>query len=143
MKRVLLVAVLILSGCARPDFVDTAGNGYRLADFQGEWLIVNYWATWCAPCIQEIPELIALGEAHDDIHVFGVNYDEPEGAEIQQQIEKMKITFPVIATDPYLLLGVERPEVLPTTLIIGPDGQLRDSLIGPQTIESLLAAMER
>ena len=138
-----LVLVLLSACSSAPDFRDTNGRNYRLGDFRGEWLVINYWATWCAPCIAEIPELIVLDQDHDDIHVFGVNFDQPEGDEVQAQIERMKITFPVIAPDPYQLFGIDRPEVLPTTLVIGPDGTLRATLVGPQTEHSLLAAMDR
>lgn len=133
---------VLLTGCSQPpDFHDTRGNGYRFDDYQGQWLVINYWATWCAPCIKEIPELIALGENHDNITVLGVNYDQPEPEEMARQIQKMKITFPVIAGDPYQRFGIDKPEVLPTTLIVSPDGTLKDVLIGPQTESTLLSAM--
>ena len=143
MKRCmsLMLMLALLAGCAKPDFSDTSGQGYRLSSFEGSWLVINYWATWCAPCIKEIPELIALDENHEDIRVFGVNFDAPPPAEMAAQIEKMKITFPVLAEDPYLRLGVEKPTVLPTTVIVGPDGQVASVLVGPQTEESLLAAI--
>lgn len=136
----LLTTMLLLAGCSAPEFTDTDGVGYRLKDYDGEYLVINYWATWCAPCIKEIPELIALRENHPDVDVLGVNYDLPEPEEMQRQIEKMKITFPVLSADPYLLLGIEKPEVLPTTVIRDPEGQLT-TLIGPQSEASLLAAM--
>ncbi len=120
------------------DFYDTNGNGYDYDDFHGQWLVVNYWATWCAPCIKEIPELIHLGEQHDDITVLGVNFDAPEPEEMAKQIEKMKITFPVYAEDPTMALGIDMPQVLPTTVLINPEGEVTDVLIGPQTEDSLL-----
>lgn len=144
MKKLCTLALmmLVLSGCTQPpDFEDTAGNGIRFADYEGQWLVINYWATWCAPCIKEIPELIALGENHDNITVMGVNFDQPEPEEAARQIRKMKITFPVIAGDPYLHFGVDKPQVLPTTLLIGPDGTVKEVLIGPQTEDTLLSEM--
>lgn len=141
MKQLLLLTLLLLAGCAQPDFVDTRGNGYRYADYQGKTMVINYWATWCAPCIKEIPELIALDESHEDIVVFGVNFDAPPPEEAAAQIERMKITFPVYAEDPYPELGFDQPQVLPTTIIIGPDGEIRSTLVGPQTEETLLEAI--
>lgn len=142
MKTVLLglVSLMFLIGCSPAEFRDTQGQGYRLADFNGGYLVVNYWATWCAPCIKEIPELIALGENHEDIEVIGVNFDMPEPEEMERQIAQMKITFPVLVDDPYLLLGIDKPQVLPTTVIRGPTGDIK-TLIGPQTEATLLAAM--
>lgn len=141
MKRTLVIAALamLLTACAKPvDFNDTNGNGYRFADMQGSWIVINYWAEWCAPCVKEIPELAALGDNHPDIEVFGVNYDQPDPETMARQIEKLKVTFPVIDHDPYQRFGIEKPEVLPTTLIITPEGDLRDVLVGPQTEASLL-----
>lgn len=138
MKKVVLVVVFLLAGCSQPDFVDTKGNAYRYDEFLGKYLVINYWATWCAPCIKEIPELIALGENHEDIVVLGVNFDAPPPEEAARQIEKMKITFPVYAEDPYQVLGIEQPQVLPTTIIVGPDGIVKNTLVGPQTEDSLL-----
>lgn len=138
MKLIVLLGVLLLAGCTQPDFRDTQGNGYRYDDFRGKTLVINYWATWCAPCIKEIPELIALGENHEDIVVLGVNFDAPPADEALRQIEKMKITFPVYAEDPYPVLGYDQPQVLPTTVIIGPDGQIVSTLVGPQTEATLL-----
>lgn len=129
----------MLVACSEPDFRDTSGEPYRYEDLQGSWLVINYWAEWCAPCVKEIPELAALGDNHEDIRVFGVNYDQPDAATMADQIEKLKVTFPVYSIDPYTRFGIEKPEVLPTTLIITPEGDLRDVLVGPQTEASLLA----
>lgn len=143
MRSIFWIMLLVLVGCSRPDFTDTDGVGYREADLEGQWQVINYWATWCAPCIKEIPELIALDENHNDITVFGVNFDAPDPPEMAEQIARMKITFPVLKDDPYLRLGIDRPEVLPTTIIVSPGGEVVAVLIGPQTEASLLAAMGR
>jgi len=138
----VVVSLVVLCACSQAvDFVDTDGNSYRYSDIQGKWQVINYWATWCAPCIREIPELIRLDENNDDVVVFGVNFDSPEGEEIERQIEKMGITFPIYQKDPYVRLGILMPEVLPTTVLIDPEGKISDVLVGPQTEESLLSAM--
>lgn len=141
MKRLIVVLLIGLTACSPADFHDTEGQAYRYADFDGKWLVINYWATWCAPCIKEIPELIRLNDQHDNIVVFGVNYDEPGPEEMADAIAKMKITFPVYQTDPYRQFGIERPAVLPTTVIVDPRGELTEVLVGPQTEASLLAVM--
>ena len=73
--------------------------------------------------------------------VVGVNFDGVEGDELQQLIAKMDIRFPVALDDPQLIWAYDKPQVLPMTVIIGPDGDLRGQLQGPQTLDSLMAAM--
>lgn len=140
---ILMMVVMMVPACDEPDFHDAAGNGHRFEELRGKWLFVNYWATWCAPCIKEIPEFNELMEAHgEELVVYGVNYDEPAGEEMARQIRKMKIEFPVFSKDPADKLGIERPEVLPTTFVFSPDGEHVETLVGPQTRETLLAVME-
>ncbi len=145
--RIMWVVLMLLAGCAKPDsfdpdFYDTNASPYSYQDFKGKWLVINYWATWCAPCIKEIPELIELDENNLDVAVLGVNFDAPTGDDVKRDIDKMKITFPVMQKSPHEYFGIELPEVLPTTLLVSPEGILETILIGPQTQESLLAAMD-
>lgn len=142
LRALVVVSMFVLCACNKPqDFMDTDGNGYRYSDLQGKWQVINYWATWCAPCIKEIPELTMLDENNANVAVFGVNFDAPEGDEIAKQIEKMGITFPVYQEDPHVRLGIQMPEVLPTTVLIDPRGKVAEVLVGPQTEASLLSAM--
>jgi thiol-disulfide isomerase/thioredoxin len=105
---------------------------------QGHWRIVNYWAVWCGPCREEIPELNRLHQ-ETDLVVFAVNYDGKQGEELASQGAAMNIGFTMLAQDPGPALGVERPSVLPTTLLVNPAGKVTDTLVGPQTEETLLA----
>ncbi|MEX2488981.1 MAG: TlpA disulfide reductase family protein [Pseudomonadales bacterium] len=143
-RCIVLIAIAgLLAGCEGPDSSDTAGAGHRLEEFQGKWLFINYWATWCAPCVHEIPELNKLSEEHaDELAVYGVNFDGPTGEERHRQIEKMNIEFPVFREDPYERFGYERPQVLPSTFVFSPEGEHVETLIGAQTEESLLAVMD-
>jgi len=76
------------------------------------------------------------------VAVLGVNFDGASGEALQQQIDALGIRFPVLATDPAAALGFDRPMVLPTTYVLGPQGRLRETLVGPQTLASLTAALE-
>lgn len=140
---IVWVLVLLASGCQKPpDFIDARGNGHRLSDYQGKWVLVNYWATWCGPCIKEIPELNQLAETHAKrLVILGVDYDLPKGEELRDQVRAMKIQYPVIAGDPKELLGITEPDVLPTTFVFAPGMKLKATLVGPQTEASILAAM--
>ncbi len=137
MKAWLALGLMVaLSGCGPGQGPQ---GGLSLEQLRGQWVVINYWAIWCKPCIQEIPELNALDEL-PGVTVLGVNYDGVAGQEREQQILQLGIAFDVLANDPAGELGITRPVVLPTTLIIDPAGELRDTLVGPQTFESLAAA---
>lgn len=108
-------------------------------DSTGDWTFVNYWAEWCKPCIKEIPELNLL-HLRAGVRVLGVNYDGAVGTELQTQLDRLGVAFPTLDADPAARYGTARPQVLPTTLVIDPQGKLREILVGPQTEASLLAA---
>ena len=136
----LILACVVLVGCERPVFEVVGGSGLSEADLKDRWLVINYWATWCGPCITEIPE---FNEIHhnprSDLIVLGVNFDGPTERSTQQaDLEKMKIEFPVVIQDPAARFGYEVPSVLPTTVIVRPDGSIAAQLVGPQTKASVM-----
>ena len=136
MKRVILVIVLTLVGaCSR------APDDSGLAAHHGQWVLVNYWAKWCKPCIKEIPELNELDHSRDDVTVLGVNYDGLTGQELEAQLTELGVEFTTLTQDPALELGVARPVVLPTTFLLNPKGELVATLLGPQTLQSLSEAI--
>ena len=145
MKKAILAVLIAVGACgcgAQPSLRFADGSTQCLDAWQGRWLVINYWAEWCAPCWAEVGELNALNEEKTlSAAVVGVNFDGVEGEELQQLIAKMDIRFPVAVDDPQPIWGYDRPQVLPMTVIIGPDGDLRGQLQGPQTLDSLLAAM--
>jgi thiol-disulfide isomerase/thioredoxin len=133
----ILALMLMLGGCS-----DSAQQLPTpvIADLRGQWVVVNYWAKWCKPCIAEIPELNRLNREFAAVTVLGVNYDGESGEELSTQIRDLGVDFAMLAQDPAPELGTPRPMVLPTTLILDPAGQLTQTLIGPQTLESLAEA---
>ena len=141
MKRCFLIlAWVVLVGCERPVFEVVGGSGFSDSDLKDRWLVINYWATWCGPCITEIPE---FNEIHHNprsgLIVLGVNFDAPSERSTQQaDLEKMKIEFPVVIQDPAVRFGYEVPSVLPTTVIVRPDGTIAAQLVGPQTKASVM-----
>ena len=105
-----------------------------------KWIVINYWATWCGPCREEIPELNRLSrEQPESLKVFGVNFEPVSADEMEENIKEMGILFPVFPEDPYEQLGYERPLVLPTTIVISPEGSIHAELVGPQTRDSIIA----
>ena len=136
----LTYLILILSSCSEPDYRLVDGSSGKLDDFLGRWLIVNYLADWCPPCIKEMPELENFYNDNEDrALVLTYNFDRLEGEELQSQIIRFGVNVPSILTDPGILFGWEAPPSLPATYIINPEGILIHTLIGPQTQESLEA----
>lgn len=132
----------LLSACGQPDYTTLDGESGRFDDWRGRWVLINYWAEWCKPCIEEIPELNHFGQAHSDVaQVFGVNFDAGAIERQQQQAQTLQIGFPVLSQDPAAALGWPRPNALPTTIVIDPEGKVRAQLRGPQTLADLRAAI--
>ena len=146
MIKQLLLASLLILGCA-PDDSQNAAQVYSLTDGSridlmapGKLVIINYWATWCAPCRREVPELNKLLQEYgDSLYIVGVNFDGSQGDSLQAEIAKLGIEFPNLLRDPRQLWGLDAVEVLPETLVIGGNGQLLHRLVGPQDKASLEA----
>lgn len=142
----LLFVCLYFAGCSSEPYLrDTQNNRLTLASLYGQWVLINYWAIWCKPCIEEIQELNQIDAERQDIAVLGFNFDQPEIVELTRQVKTLDIRFRVMLDNPATLLPVDRllPAVLPTTLILNPQGELVKSLFGPQTKEGLAAEIER
>jgi thiol-disulfide isomerase/thioredoxin len=138
---VLLGMALILGGCGEHLGVDQHGRKVAVADQEGQWLVINYWAQWCAPCRSEIPELNGLEQRFADgsVRVLGVNFDGLQGEKLSQASEEMGIRFSVLAEDPAARLGLPATAVLPVTYIVDERGRLRERLLGEQTADALVA----
>jgi thiol-disulfide isomerase/thioredoxin len=127
-----------------PDDYDSAGLGLSYEEFKGRYLLINYWAEWCGPCLEEIPELNKLAEEHSQmISVIGVNYDGLSAEELLSQQQSLGINFRVVQTDPAARLNYELPEVLPTSYLFDTQQNLVATLVGPQTSESILELVEK
>ncbi len=145
LRQLVMMAMLaaLAGGCVEDEVLLADGRGTSFAHWEGRWLLINYWAEWCAPCRKEIPELNELHaeRARTGVAVVGVNYDGVSGTDLTTLIDEMGIEFPVLAADPRLRWAQDPPPVLPTTLVIDPRGELHDVLVGPQTHESLLGSI--
>ena len=106
-----------------------------------QWNVVNYWAIWCKPCREEIPELNQLNQI-ENVVVLGVNFDGKVGEALISDAVDLGITFDII-DDPAAYLNISRPPVLPTTLVLSPEGTLVATLVGPQTAESIMAHIDQ
>lgn len=144
-KYVMVVCVLLLSACDQVEPLGVDQHGVKIAEstVAGQWLVINYWAVWCAPCRKEVPELNALQTQlqGQGVQVFGVNYDDLQGAELLEDSQLLGIEFPVLAHDPAERFDLTRAAGLPATYIIDPQGKVVEELKGEQTQGSIMAVL--
>jgi len=115
------------------------GKPYDLASQRGKWVIVNFWATWCVPCIKEMPDISRFAAAHKDkVSAIGLAYEDSEKADIQAFLVKHPVSYPVAqVTLDKPLADFDEPRGLPTTWLISPDGKVAKRFVGPVTEASL------
>jgi thiol-disulfide isomerase/thioredoxin len=122
------------------------GEALSLSEFRGQWVVLNYWATWCAPCRKEIPELSELHQQRDDVTVLGIAYEDVDAAMFEEFLQEFHVTYPILVADVYQPpepFGA--PRVLPTTIILNPEGLSVKAFLGPvsrQDIESFIDATQ-
>ncbi|QOW24989.1 TlpA disulfide reductase family protein [Lysobacter sp. H23M47] len=120
------------------------GSEYDLAAHRGNWVLVNFWATWCNPCLKEMPELSALAAMREDIEVVGLAYEAIQPAEMKAFLLKHPVTYPIAILDTANPpADFDEPRGLPMTWLIAPDGRVERKMMGPVTaaeIEEMIAA---
>lgn len=134
---------LFIGACSKQEIHDVHGDVVELSNFEGKWLVINYWADWCPPCLEEIPELNAFNKIHKELDavVIGVHFDLPPQDQLENLVEKLDIKYLTVIEDIGLSYKVPVPEVLPVTYITNLDGTKHTILIRPQTKASLEAAI--
>jgi thiol-disulfide isomerase/thioredoxin len=110
------------------------GAPISLSEFRGQWVVLNYWATWCAPCRKEIPELSELHQQREDITVLGIAYEDVDAEMFEQFLQEFFVSYPILVADVYQPpQPFGAPRVLPTTIILNPSGRSVKAFLGPVT----------
>lgn len=118
------------------------GPVYDLATHRGKWVVVNFWATWCGPCLKEMPELSALDAMHEHIEVIGLAYEEIDVKAMRDFLSQRPVVYPIaivdVANPP---ADFATPRGLPMTYLIAPDGKVAKQFLGPVTAVEIEAAI--
>ena len=144
MKRILLTLILLIilpNAVLAVDMplTDINGNEVNLQSYQGQWVVVNYWATWCPPCIVEMPELQAFHDEHADKNalVLGINTELIGKQQLAEFLEDYFITYPVFVSKPIQQSELGLIPGLPTTFLVSPSGEVVARQVGPVTREMI------
>ena len=144
-----LCLLVSLAACAGDFSVrDLHGKTHSLAAHRGQWVLVNFWGTWCPPCLSEIPELNSLQAAHKNLVVIGVAIQSGTRAEVADFVTARQMVYPVVMgsraiTEQVRSAAAVKAEIegLPTSFLFGPKGELVYDQAGEitrKTIEKLM-----
>jgi len=119
------------------------GEDVTLSNLRGKWVVLNYWATWCAPCRKEIPELSAFNDSDENIVVLGLAFEDTDVEAFDEFLAEFKPSYPILLVDVYSPpepFGT--PMALPKTIVLDPAGVPVKTFVGPVTMEDLEAVIK-
>jgi thiol-disulfide isomerase/thioredoxin len=119
------------------DVADTSGKRHALADYRGRWVVVNFWATWCVPCIQKIPEIAEFARTYPRVAVIGVAMDADNPGKVKQFAQKTGHTYPLVLADESVEKQLGEPRALPTTRVYDPTGKVVYDRAGRVDVKAL------
>lgn len=125
MWGLLLLALSFSAYASNFSLEDLQGKTHRLEDYRGKWVLVNIWATWCQPCLSEIPELSSLHDAHkdNDLVVIGIAIDSGSSSKVASFAEAHGISYPVVMGNRKIVAQIGKLNVLPTSYLYAPNGK--------------------
>ena len=111
---------------------DTKGETLRLSDYKEKVVLINFWATWCAPCRAEMPDLIKWQREYKSrgLQIVGITYPPEELAEVQKFTESIKVNYPIVMGSEETKARFDQGDVLPMTVVIDRKGRVREVIRG-------------
>lgn len=130
---------------AEMDLAGLDGENAKLSDYLGKWVVVNYWATWCPPCREEMPELQAYHDNHFDIDgvVIGINTEVLGHDKILEFLDDYFISYPNFSSGPVSETSLGKIPGLPTTFLVSPEGIPEARQVGGVTLEMIESFIEK
>jgi thiol-disulfide isomerase/thioredoxin len=142
MRRLTLILALLLLPCLVEaegfTLVDSKGRTHRLGDYEGKWVLVNFWATWCPPCLEEIPDLVSLYEAHrKEVQVIGIAMEYKDPKAVLEFADDLFMSYPLVLGNDKIAAQIGKVNGLPTTFIFSPHGKMVVRHVGALTREGV------
>ncbi len=152
LQRILLISAALIAGyfgywmqqSNKQTVVLLDEESVTLSSLKQDWLVVNYFAEWCRPCLKELPALAALNNQKTrlPLRVLTVNFDEEPETTLRRIREKYGAHAPIVLSYDVIATLAPRPRQLPVTYLFSPGGELHRTLWGEQSIDSILSAMD-
>lgn len=119
------------------------GGTFDLTKQRGQFTVVNFWATWCTPCLEEMPDLDDLHARRSDITVIGLAFEETTKEALETFLTEHAVSYPIAMIDPFEPpADFDTPRGLPMTYVINPEGVVIKKIIGPVTAHELEAVVD-
>jgi len=142
MRKFILIALLFLCGgstlaqsskpASEQSLKDIQGRPFRLSDYKGKVVLLNFWATWCAPCRTEIPDLIKKQKEYRDrgLRVIGITFPPESKSEVQHFVRKLRINYRIVIGTKATKANFTPSQTLPITVVIDREGNIHDVIEG-------------
>ncbi len=119
------------------------GQSFELSKQSGKWVIVNFWATWCSPCLKELPDISAFVGAHKNtVAAIGLDFEDTDKSDVEKFLKTHPLSYPVAQVDiDNPPKDFDTPKGLPNTYVIAPDGHVAKVFLGPVTTKDLDAVI--